>query len=231
MRVVEPLGLLSHTWSLAIEEQFYIVWPLVLRWMLRSLSRASILAIVAAGAACSAILRAALWTGPDSFPRVFHGSDTRAEALLIGCLLALVLDARSRTPGSTGRTLISVAAAAGAAALAWLFSHASSDAAWMYRGGFSVAALSAVALVAALTTSPEGPIARALAARPLVAIGRISYGLYLWHWPIFLILAPQLTGFSAGATLVVRFTATFAAAVLSWVMLERPVLAWKRRWS
>ena len=229
--MVGPLGFLSHTWSLAIEEQFYIVWPLLLRWMLSSFSRAWILASVLAGAVLSAIVRAGLWTGPDSFPRVFHGSDTRAEALLIGCFVALLLDARPNRAGSATRTATGVVSAIGVLALAWLFSNASTEASWMYRGGFSIAALAAASLVVALRTAPDGPLARVLSVRPLVAIGRISYGLYLWHWPVFLSLAPQFTGLSDIATLLVRFAATFAAATVSWVVLERPVIGWKRQWS
>jgi len=231
-RIVEPLGFLSHTWSLAIEEQFYIVWPLVLGWLLRSVSRAAACWIVAAGALASALARAAMWNGPESFARVFHGSDTRAEALLAGCLLALLLGQRRIAEmAAARRTAVGAGAAAAALVLAWLFSHATTEAGWMYRGGFSLAAAAAMLLILELRTAPRGVFATVLSVVAAVVIGRISYGLYLWHWPIFLILTPSISGLAPGATQVVRFAATFIVATLSWFLLERPVLSWKRRWS
>ncbi len=231
-RIVEPLGFLSHTWSLAIEEQFYIVWPLALGWLLKSVSRPAACWIVAAGALASALARAMLWTGPESFARVFHGSDTRAEALLAGCLLALLLGQRAFAEmAATRRAAVSAAAAVAALVLAWLFSQAATESGWMYRGGFSLAAAAAMLVILDLRIAPGGAIARILSVAPAVAIGRISYGLYLWHWPIFLVLSPWITGLSPGPTLAVRFLVTFAVAALSWFVLERPVLSWKRRWS
>jgi len=228
---VDPLGFLGHAWSLAIEEQFYIVWPLVLGALLPALSRSAAIAAIIAGAAGSAVLRAALWHGPESAARVFHGSDTRAEALLIGCALALVLHQHHRDFSAAWKETVRAAALAGVVALALLLHFASPEAAWMYRGGFTLAALASAAILAELRISPAGWLAGALSLAPLVAIGRISYGLYLWHWPVDLVLAPQWTGLPPALLSLARLAATLSAATLSWLLVERPFLRWKQRWT
>lgn len=228
---IRPLGFFGHAWSLAIEEQFYIVWPLVLGAMLRSWSHRTKIAAVGFAAAASGLLRALMWTGPEASMRVFHGSDTRAEALLVGCATALILDGgRLPFPPRKARAL-GAAANASAVVLALALRGATPDAAWMFRGGFTVVALAVACVILQLANAPQGLLARVLSARPLVRTGRISYGLYLWHWPIFLALAPVFTGLAPLPTLALRFTASFAAAIASWLLVERWFLLWKRRWS
>lgn len=228
--LVRPLGFFGHAWSLAIEEQFYIAWPLLLGAMLARWLRTTTIAVVAAAAAGSGLLRAWMWTGPEASMRVFHGSDTRAEALLLGCVTALVLEAGllPRDPSST--RFLRAAAGVSSLLLAVAFACASPDSAWMFRGGFSVVALATAVLLVELVTTEQGPLARALASRPLVATGRISYGLYLWHWPVFLLLAPAFTGLGPAATVAARFAASFLAASASWLLVERHFLRWKEQW-
>lgn len=228
--VVSPLGFFGHAWSLAIEEQFYIVWPLTLRALLGRTSRTTMLALLAAAAAASALWRASMADDPDRFNRAFYGSDTRAEELLAGCFLAVLLQSPS-TAAALGRSrLVPVLGGASALVLALMFSQAEWPAAWMLRGGFSVVTLSTALLLLTLQVSPEGVLARVLSWRPLVAIGSISYGLYLWQQPVILAISPRMFDLGALPIAVARFVVTFAMATLSWVLIERAALRWKRRW-
>ncbi len=228
--VVSPLGNFGHTWSLAIEEQFYILWPLVLLFLLGTLPRVAVLFAVGGLAMASLLVRVALFDGPATYSRVFHGSDTRAETLLVGCLLALLLQFRTLSipPRSAFASLLAVP---GALALAWFLLSVTPQTEWLPRGGFTLVAVSAALLILGLHTDREGPLARALSWGPLVAVGRISYGLYLWHWPVFLMLAPSNLDAPTAWETAVRFAATFLAAGLSWFLIERPALAYKRSWS
>jgi peptidoglycan/LPS O-acetylase OafA/YrhL len=227
---LNPMGALGHTWSLAIEEQFYILWPLVLSFLLGTLSRTGTMFAVGGFAIASLFLRAALYDGHETASRVMHGSDTRAETLLIGCLLALLL--RFRALELPPRPAFASALAVPAAlSLAWFFGNVTLHTEWLPRGGLTLVALSAAVLLLGLELSRESPLARALSWRPLVAVGRISYGLYLWHWPVFLVLLPKDLDAPTAWETILRFAATFAAATVSWFAIERPALALKRRWS
>jgi len=228
---VNPLGLFGHAWSLAIEEQFYILWPLALRAMLGRLSRSAILAVIAAAAAASALLRAVLAGNPDSLSRAFHGSDTRAEALLVGCFLALWLTTPAALAAARRSGVTRVLGTAAAVVLALLMTQTSWPADWMLRGGFTLTALAVALVLLDLQVSPRSVFARALACKPLAAIGRISYGLYLWHQPMFLAFTSATLAAAPVEVAVVRFAATFVMATLSWLLVERFFLRRKQAWS
>ena len=233
--ILSPLGCFSHAWSLAIEEQFYIVWPLVLRAMLGTFSRTVVLGVVAAMAAASALLRAVLLQGPETFSRVFHGSDTRAETILVGCFLALLLQTPSALVPARWSGVTRGLAGVAVLVLAVLAVFASTTSEWMLRSGFSITALAAALVVLELQVSPQGLLARSLAWKPLASVGMISYGLYLWHWPVFLtafLMFPPVSPADPSFTeTAVRFAATFVMASVSWFLVERPFLRWKRSWS
>ena len=94
---------------------------------------------------------------------------------------------------------------------------------WLYRGGFLLVAVVAVILLAAVVARPDGVVARAFAWAPIVWIGKISYGLYLWHWPVYVLLSPGRTGLSGVALLALRFAVTFVIATLSYYVVEMPI--------
>ena len=227
------LALTEHTWSLAIEEQFYLIWPPLLVLLLAcGLRLRGLLTAVLGLAAFSAVLPMLLWSGPGSLNRVYYGPDTRGQSLLLGCALGLITHA-GRLP--TGRQAVRVGQLfgfAGAAAIVVYSLYGSYRNAWNYTGfGLTLMGLSSVAVVAAAMMMPNGPIARFLALRPLVATGRISYGLYLWHWPIFLVLNSAYLGRGFVATQIIRVTVTVIAASLSYRFVEKPCLRLRHRFD
>jgi hypothetical protein len=147
------------------------------------------------------------------------GTDTRAQGLLVGAALAIVVH---RRPDLAGRWTTPVAVAGGAFLVAVCLWLPGTDPR-LYRGGHLAVAVAAAAVVAACLRS-DGPVRAVLAARPLQAVGRVSYGAYLWHWPLFVWLTPDRTGLEPWPLLAVRCAATAAAAALSWHVVERPVL-------
>jgi hypothetical protein len=179
-------------------------------------------ALVLAGA--SAVLMALL-VHPGADPsRVYFGTDTRAQSLLVGAALALFVgpagaDRRRRVAEPVGL--------AGAAVLAFMLVAADGQDAGLYRGGFAVVAVAAAAVILA-AVQPGGALRRALSAAPLVWVGRVSYGLYLWHWPVYVALTPQRAGLRGMPLLVLRMAVTVVLAAASHLFVETPIRT--RRW-
>ncbi|MBV8949538.1 MAG: acyltransferase, partial [Actinobacteria bacterium] len=215
----QSAGLLRHMWSLAVEEQFYLVWPLVVLFVLRRWSLRVFAAVTAALAAVSVAVMVAVYR-PTAVSRAYFGTDTRAHVLLIGALLALGLPrALSR---ARWRRAITAFGAIGAAFVVWSFTAIDGQGRFFYYGGSVLFACAAAAVVAVAVVG-EGPVARALAWRPLRAVGRVSYGLYLWHWPVFLVVNHGRTGLSGVVLLTARVAVTAALTVASYELVERPV--------
>ena len=232
---------LQHTWSLAIEEQFYLLWPLVVlavAWAarrlapLRKLSRdGAVMFTAVAGALVSSWLMAHLYAGGTGLNRVYYGTDTRAQGLLAGAALAAYLRWRpsaGQLPGAGASPRAVARATAGVVGLAGLAVAsvvASGRSAWLFEGGMLGVDLAAVAVIVSVVgTAPKwSPVRVALAARPLRAIGRISYGIYLWHFPLFIWLDSQSTGASGASLLAIRLAATGAVALLSYQVIEQPI--------
>jgi len=216
---------LRHMWSLAIEEQFYLVWPLVAFACLRlARGRRWLLAAVCAlGTVASALIMAAVYSPADP-SRAYYGTDSRAQLLLIGCLLAIVLN-RWKPRGASARATVSVAGVAGLAYCAWAWADISDHAAWMYRGGYLLFGLAVVAVIAAVV-QPDRPrylLRSLLSLPPVVWVGRISYGLYLWHWPVIVYVTPDRAGVDGWQLALLRVALTFAIATLSFYLVELPI--------
>jgi peptidoglycan/LPS O-acetylase OafA/YrhL len=219
---------LQHAWSLAIEEQYYLVWPvavlLFLRWRP---SPKAFLATTAGLAAASATWMVAIYDPAQDPSRLYFGTDTRAQSLLVGSALAAAVAAGWRVePGVMRDRLVGAAvAAAGLGVLAWMLLPGTADV--LYRGGFTVFAVIAALVVLACTQLGDNPVRRVLRAEPLIRLGVISYGLYLYHFPIYRWLNSERTGLDPDAPmlLVLRLVITFAAASASYVLVERPVRA------
>ena len=213
-------SLLQHTWSLAVEEQFYIVWPLLLVPGLVLVGRKRLPMIVIAGIAASAALMWILYTNPNNPSRVYYGTDTRAFLLLMGILLALVWPRIERL----GRRALPLLELLGIAALVGsvlLFLQMHDFNPTLYQGGDLAAAFCFTVLIAAVA-HPRLGIGQALGVAPLRWIGERSYGIYLWHWPIILLVAGVNARPSPGVV-VGEAAIVVAAAALSYRYVEQPI--------
>jgi len=221
-------SLLRHVWSLAVEEQFYLLWPLILSFLLARFGRRrqQLLFVVLGGALASTVLMALLYEPFTDPSRVYFGTDTRASTMLIGAALAIVWSPwrLTRDTGRKAPLVLDVMAVVGALGVAWFFLNAGELDNWMYRGGFLVLALFSALLIAA-TVHPSARLTPAVfGLRPFLWVGIRSYGIYLWHWPIFMVTRPHadipLTGIPL---LVLRIALTFGAAALSYRYVEEPI--------
>jgi peptidoglycan/LPS O-acetylase OafA/YrhL len=210
-----------HLWSLAIEEQFYLLWPLVFLGVTVVLKRSLrfLTWLCVGGAAVSVAL---MWATYDAIDpsRSYYGTDTRMHTILVGCVLALVLHRARSLPRS--RAWLQGVGIAAAIACAAAFYFVSDQASAYYHGGSLLFAI-VVALLIAGVTRPGSIVARPLSWRPLRWIGMISYGLYLWHWPVQVYLTPARTGKNYDTLNAERLVVTFALATLSFYLVERPI--------
>jgi peptidoglycan/LPS O-acetylase OafA/YrhL/lysophospholipase L1-like esterase len=219
-----PTSPLRHMWSLAVEEQFYLVWPLVAYFALRILrSRTALLVITLAGIVASIAVAQVLYDPARDIVRLYYGTDAKAHVILIGALLALLGPGRAWVATRARRVTVLLAGVAGAAFTAWAWTHVDGRGSFYYEGGSPLAALAVAGIIASAVSAPKIGVSRVLAIRPLRAVGLISYGLYLWHWPVFLVVNNAHTGLSGPALLTARFAATFAIATLSYFLVEMPV--------
>ena len=243
-------SLLRHLWSLAVEEQFYLLWPPIVavgisfgarRWRLRRLMFVSL-----AVAGASALLMSALYEPGIDPSRIYYGTDTRATGLLFGAALAFVWRpgerasrdacARLRTRGArpAGRfrrrwgwmrpALLDVVGLAALAGLVAFCLRLGEFQPLLYKGGFAAVGLTTAALVA-VVAHPQARVGTLLLGwRPLRWVGERSYGIYLWHWPVFMVTRPGLDVPLDGAQLLVlRLAVTILLAHLSYRYVEQPI--------
>lgn len=218
-------SLLRHLWSLAVEEQYYIVWPLLLAGGLKLIRPRLTLAATLAGAAASATLMAVLYHPDGDHSRIYYGTDTRAVGLLIGSALAFVW-APGRLPALAGRARVWGLEAAGCLAIAsliWLHLWLNDSRPFLYQAGFTLVDV-ASALAIAVVAHPQARLGRLFGSAPLRWVGLRSYSLYLWHWPVFMLTRPHLdVPFDGLPLLALRFGVTFALAEVSYRFVETPI--------
>jgi peptidoglycan/LPS O-acetylase OafA/YrhL len=222
-------SLLQHLWSLAVEEQFYVLWPLLLVPALVLLGRKKTMILVAAGIAAST---AEMWLlyNPEDPSRVYYGTDTRAALLLMGIMLALAWPYLERL---RGRQLLPLELL-GAAALAGtvlLFHRMDDFSPTLYQGGDLAAAFCFVVLIAS-AAHPAGRLRRVIGWGPLRWVGARSYGMYLWHFPVLELTRPGVDLSWTGPGLVVFQAALVVlAAALSYRFVEQPIRTGRlQRW-
>jgi peptidoglycan/LPS O-acetylase OafA/YrhL len=213
-------SLLQHLWSLAVEEQFYVIWPLLLVPGLVLVGRKRLPLLIVAGIAGSAALMWLLYRPTDP-SRVYYGTDTRAFLLLMGILLALVWPAIERMRRSLPLLeLLGVAALIGSVLL---FRQMEDFNPTLYRGGDVAAAFCFAVLIAAVAHPATG-LGRALGVAPLRWLGERSYGIYLWHWLVIALMRPGVDISWTGPGVVVAQAAiVLSAAALSFRYVEQPI--------
>jgi peptidoglycan/LPS O-acetylase OafA/YrhL len=252
-RTAPIMGLFGHFWSLSIEEQFYLVWPLVVVVVLRARRTGLILlAIISAGVAITTgVLRSRMvWNAhrwqrgnPYAFGLLgthrlnawndwYLGSFYHGDGLLIGCFLAVALSAVHRRPGRVVRALLGVAAVGAVVTMVVIGRLGNHHVEWppMASRFLPMFTVSTSIVVAHLVMSPASPLARVLSVRPLVWTGRRAYGLYVFH-PVFLVLVQSAAGHRGGWPLVLALVLSFVAAALSYRYLEGPILRQKHRFT
>ncbi len=215
---------LLHTWTLAIEEQFYVVWPIVVVLVLKVSRSPRVLLVVAVVAVVASATEMALLFHPGTDPsRLYYGTDTRAQDILTGAAMGILLFRRPAAATVRGRAACSSVAVVAVVVfvLEWIRINGSAD--LTYRFGFLVADVMVALVIFGVTLAPAGLPARVLSVRPLTFVGQISYGLYLWHWPVFLVLDHARTGLEDWPLFLLRLAVTFVIAVTSWYLVETPV--------
>jgi len=222
--------LLKHLWSLSIEEQFYLIWPAITLVALKLGKRRAVLITALVGAIASTVWMAVL-SITNGFPdladpsRAYFGTDSHIMGLLIGAALATVwrpgrLPTRL-VPGA--KILLTAIGFTSLVAVIWVFWQVGEFDGWLYRGGFLLFAL-LVAVLVAMASHPGSPFGAMLGTQPWRYIGQRSYGLYLWHWPVFMVTRPDLDiGLDGLPLLILRFGLTFGIAELSYRFVEMPI--------
>ncbi len=222
-------GLVGHTWSLSIEEQFYIIWPILLLMSLRFLNkRRLIVAFALAIAVFVWIVRFYLHANGATPERLYHGLDTRADALMIGCALGVAMASGLLTENiirCLSKVLVVIAPISALCLLVF-----STTASWhdpyMYQFGFFLVELLAVTLIVDILINDKSTIRKLLGMRWLVWVGTISYGLYLWNFPVLGIMS--YLGFDRFFISTIGSLITFLVATFSYYLLEKPILRLKK---
>jgi peptidoglycan/LPS O-acetylase OafA/YrhL len=223
---------LNHLWSLAVEEQFYILWPWLLllglhfvRERKRPIAvRPRLAGVTLVLALVSAVEMAVLYHPTFDPSRVYDGTDTRAFGLLFGAALAMMWPSRALTGRVTpsARAILDGLGAAGLLIIALLVWRTNQYSAFPYRGGMVLLSVATVLVVAALT-HPATRLGRLLGCRPLRWLGVRSYGIYLWHVPVIVLTTPILNQGVDALRVALQVAASIALAALSWRYVEEPV--------
>jgi len=215
---------LQHMWSLSFEEQFYLIWPWVVIFFLGIRTRLrTVVIVILTIIAVVFVHRWLMYTGPASWYKPFVRTDTRADSILWGALVAH-LWVRGKEPKKYLRPATWVAAIF----LIFCLGYADLTDPFLYRGGLVAIDLACcVILLAILDGKWAGN--RLFSLKPFILLGTISYGLYLWHLPVFFAVRRYGSGLNDVMRVVVALGVTFALTLSCWFLLERPALRWKSR--
>ncbi len=221
---------LLHIWSLAVEEQFYLLLPLVVFAFLRRRTQQLPLSkllwrlgiVVGIGFVATTALPY-IFTISDNF--FYYATPTRLPEMLAGVLLALIMAVGTRRQALTTDRAVPWATVGGVVSVAimlWLWGNVGLDTPWVYKGGFAAFSLVSIVLILSVHNR-KSPVTKLLTIPPMLHLGRISYGVYLFHWPIFLWITPANTGLNDWPLFIVRMAVTIGLAELSYRFIESPI--------
>jgi peptidoglycan/LPS O-acetylase OafA/YrhL len=218
-------SVLQHLWSLAVEEQFYLLWPPIMAVGIAAFGRRRLLLGVLAGIAGSTILAWVLWEPFTDPSRIYYGTDTRAVGLLAGVALAFLWPANRLRPLAARRprlVLEGVGIVALAGLIGLMLTLGDLDE-MLYKGGFLLVAVTTAAVIA-VVAHPSSLLGKAFGLSAIVWIGVRSYGIYLWHWPVLMLTRPnEDVPFDGAALVVFQLALMLGAAALSYQYVERPI--------
>ncbi len=227
---------LNHAWSLAIEEQFYLVWPLVFVGIVASLRRSELdrrrlarrVLVVSAGLAVASLGAAGVLQYLRGWDRVYFGTDTRAFAILLGAGAAAGwVGFADRVAARRGLMRFGGIVGLGVLAAAWMWMDGAS---WIaHHGGLAACSVAGVLVIVRLVFVPDGALARLFAFAPLRLLGVISYGVYLYHWPLIVWSTPERVHLSGAPLQVLQVVATLVVSIVSYRFVEQPIRR-GRRW-
>jgi len=221
-----------HAWSLSVEEQFYILWPLTLSILLRlRIKWSRIIGLVAGGIVASALWRLMLLASAAPVMRMYVGLDTRADALLVGCLVGLIASRDLLPVSPRVWKWINLAGYASIVFLVALIFKTSIPSRYLYYGGFTLVAIGVGMIIVMVLGSPPKRLLQILELPWLVWVGRVSYGLYLWHRTIYQGFGPSRAFLPEWIGLAIATLIIFAAATFSFYLIEQPFLRLKDRFS
>ncbi len=236
-----PVSPLEHTWSLAIEEQFYLVWPLIVFAVLALARRISkpgsarplqaLLVVGVVGVVASVVDTILRIDGGRGLDRVYYGSDTRAAGLLVGGSLAVGMALCARRGlrgagaqvGTRGRVALGTAALLALGSVLVMMRFANGESVWLYPYGLLGLDAAVSVMIVAIVVCPRSPVGRLFTLAPVRSVGKISYGIYLWHFPLFVWLDTATTGLGGTALVLFRVAATLCVSVVSFHVVEQPI--------
>ena len=225
----ERKNFFHHLWSLAVEEQFYLLWPVLVLYLQKYLSKRVTTILISLGIATSTVLMWVMYQPFEDPLRLYYGTDTRASALLIGALLAYMWrpwNAQDTKLYALAKKILFPVGFGAVVVLIWAnmyYTLLMPDSEQLFRGGFLLTSIITAIVLASIVT-PGSKLSNVLGFAPLVWIGKRSYGLYLWHWPVFQLTRERVdVDINGWELFAVRMFVTLILVEISYQYIERPI--------